>query len=76
MAAKKSEPQVAICPVGKFFVDLENVFGKKSDFFKYMTRSRIEFLKAMRALLDERIDTLEKEKSPKKKKQMTKIKVK
>ena len=76
MAAKKSEPQVAICPVGKFFVDLENVFGKKSDFFKYMTQSRIEFLKAMRALLDERINTLEKEKSPKKKKRMTKIKVK
>ena len=77
MAAKKSEPQMAICPVGKFFIDLENVYGKKSDFFKYMTRSRIEFLKAMRALLDDRIDTLEKEKSPKnKKKRMTKIKVK
>jgi hypothetical protein len=77
MAAKKSEPQMVICPVGKFFMDLENVFGKKSDFFKYMTQSRIEFLKAMRALLDERIDSLEKEKSPKKKKKrMTKIKVK
>ena len=76
MAAKKSEPQMAICPVGKFFMDLETVFGKKSDFFKYMTQSRIEFLKAMRALLDERINTLEKEKSPKKKKRMTKIKVK
>ena len=76
MAAKKSEPQLVICPVGKFFMDLEDVFGKKSDFFKYMTRSRIEFLKAMRALLDERIDSLEKGKSPKKKKRMTKIKVK
>ena len=76
MAAKKSESQMVICPVGKFFMDLENVFGKKSDFFKYMTQSRIEFLKAMRALLDERIDTLAKEKSPKKKKRMTKIKVK
>ena len=76
MAAKKSEPQMVICPVGKFFMDLEDVFGKKSDFFKYMTRSRIEFLKAMRALLDERIDSLEKGKSPKKKKRMTKIKVK
>lgn len=75
MAAKKSEPQMAICPVGKFFMDLENSFGKKSDFFKHMTQSRIEFLKAMRALLDERIDNLEKEKSPRKKKRMTKIKV-
>jgi hypothetical protein len=75
MAAKKNEQQVVICPVGKFFMDLENVFGKKSDFFKHMTQSRIEFLKAMRAVLDERIDTLEKEKAPKKKKRMTKIKV-
>ncbi|MDJ0984586.1 MAG: hypothetical protein QNJ26_03495 [Desulfobacterales bacterium] len=76
MAAKKSEPQMAICPVGKFFMDLENVLGKKSGFVKHMTQSRIEFLKAMRALLDERIDSLEKEKAPKKKKRMTKIKVK
>ena len=76
MAAKKSKPQMVICPVGKFFMDLENVFGKKSDFFKHMTRSRIEFLKAMRVLVDERIDALEKEKAPKKKKRMTKIKVK
>ena len=76
MAAKKREPQMVVCPVGRFFMDLENVFGKKSDFFKYMTRSRIEFLKAMRALLDEKIDHLEKQKSPKKKKRMTKIKVK
>jgi hypothetical protein len=77
MAAKKSESQMAICPVGKFFTDFENVFGKKSDFFKHMTQSRIEFLKAMRFLLDERIDTLEKAKSTKKKKKrMTKIKIK
>ena len=76
MAAKKSEPQMAVCPVGKFFMDLENVFGKKSDFFKHMAQSRIEFLKAMRSLLNERIDTLEKEATPKAKKRMTKIKVK
>ena len=63
MAAKKSDPQMVICPVGKFFMDIENVFGKKSDFSKYMTRSRIEFLKAMRALLDEHIDDLEKKKT-------------
>ena len=68
---------MAICPVGKFFMDLENVLGKKSGFFKHMTQSRIEFLKATRALLDERIDSLEKEKArkKKKKKRMTKIKV-
>lgn len=76
MAAKKSEQQMVICPVGKFFMDLENAFGKQTDFFKHMTQSRIEFLKAMRSLLDERIGSLEKKKGAKVKKRMTKIKVK
>ncbi len=76
MAAKKRKPQMTNCPVSQFFEDLDSAFGKKSDFFKYMTQSRIEFLKAMRALLDEHIDTLQKKKAPKKKKRMTKIKVK
>jgi hypothetical protein len=40
-----------------------------------MTQSRIEFLKAMRSLLDEHINTQEKKKAPKKKR-MTKIKIK
>ncbi|MGD8992923.1 MAG: hypothetical protein PVI00_15810 [Desulfobacterales bacterium] len=76
MAAKKSESKMVICPVGQFFMDLENIIGKKTDFFTHMTQSRIEFLKAMRALLDEHIDHLDKKKKPKKKKRMTKIKVK
>jgi len=75
MAAKKTEQQMAICPVGKFFMDLEDAFGKKSDFFKHVTRARIEFLKAMRSLLDERINTLEKKGNPAAKKRMTKIDV-
>ena len=75
MAAKKTEQQMANCPVGKFFMDLEDAFGEKSDFFKHFTRTRIEFLKAMRSLLDERINTLEKRANPAAKKRMTKIKV-
>ena len=75
MAAKKCEQQTAICPVGKFFIDLESVFGKQSDFFKHMSQSRIEFLKAMRSLLDERINSLEKQATTTSKKRMTKIKV-
>ena len=67
---------MTICPVGRFFLDLENVLGKKSDFFKHMTRSRIEFLKAMRSVLDERITTLEKAGTATAKKRMTRIKVK
>jgi hypothetical protein len=75
MAAKKTEQQMAICPVGKFFMDLEDAFGKKSDFFQHITRTRIEFLKAMRFLLDERINTLENRANPAAKKRMTKINV-
>jgi hypothetical protein len=76
MAAKKSEQPMAVCPVGRFFMDLEDAFGKKSDFFKHITQSRIEFLKSMRSLLDERINTLEKQAAPGGKKRMTKINVK
>ena len=75
MAAKKGEQKTAICPVGKLFIDLESVFAKQSDFFKHMSRSRIEFLKAMRSLLDERINSLEKQETATSKKRMAKIKV-
>jgi hypothetical protein len=40
-----------------------------------MTQSRIEFLKGIRSLVEERIDNLEKKRSTKGKKKMTKIKV-
>jgi hypothetical protein len=75
MAEKKNKEQVVVCPVGKFFMDLEEVMGKKSKFFEHMTRSRVEFLKGIRSLLDERIDHYEKKDSKKAGKKMTKIKV-
>ena len=75
MAAKKNKDQEIACPIGKFFMDLDKVFGKDSEFAKHMTQSRIEFLKAIRSLVDERIETLEKKPSAKGKKRMTKIKV-
>ena len=75
MAEKKSKEQMDVCPVGKFFMDLEDVMGEKSNFFKHMTRSRVEFLKGIRSLLDERIDYFEKKGSKKTAKKMTKIKV-
>jgi hypothetical protein len=40
-----------------------------------MTRSRVEFLKGIRSLLDERIDHYEKKGTKKAGKKMTKIKV-
>ncbi len=75
MAEKKNKEQMVVCPVGKFFMDLEEVMGKKSKFFEHMTRSRVEFLKGIRSLLDERIDHYEKKDSKKAGKKMTKIKV-
>ena len=75
MGDKKNKEQMVGCPVGKFFMELEDVLGKKSKFFEHMTRSRIEFLKGIRSLLDERIDYYEKKDSKKAAKKMTKIKV-
>lgn len=75
MAEKKSKEQMVVCPVGKFFMDLEDLMGKKSKFMEHMTRSRLEFLKGLRSLLDDGIDYYEKKSSKKKGKKMTKIKV-
>ena len=75
MAEKKSEQKTTGCPVGSFFEDLEKAFGKKSPFFAHMTQSKLEFMKGIRSLLDERIENLEKKRSGNPGKKMTKIKV-
>lgn len=75
MAAKKDKDQAVECPVGRFFMDLEACVGKDSNFFRHMTRSKVEFLKGIRSLLDERIDRYEKKDAKKAGKKMTKIKV-
>jgi hypothetical protein len=75
MAEKKSEKGTGGCPVGSFFEDLEQAFGKKSQFFGHMTQSKLEFMKGIRSLLDARIDHLEKERSGNPAEKMTKIKV-
>jgi hypothetical protein len=75
MAEKKSKEETSGCPVGTFFKEFEGTFGKKSKFFKHMAQSKVEFLKGIRSLLDERIDHLEKKSSGKSGNRMTKIKV-
>lgn len=75
MDEKKSEQASPGCPVGSFFEDLEKVFGKKSPFFEHMTRSKLEFMKGIRSLLDSRIENLEKKKSGSPARKATKIKV-
>jgi hypothetical protein len=67
---------MVLCPVGKFFMDLQKLSRSKSKFFEHMDLSRIEFLKAIRSLVDERIEGLEEKKRSKQEKKATKIEVK
>ena len=73
MGREKPKSEVMVCPVGRFFADLEKVTGKRSKFFKHMNQSRIEFLKAIRTLVDERIEDFEKAGPKKGGKKATKI---
>ena len=75
MSKAKTQEEPVFCPVGRFFADLEKMGGKDSRFFKHLNQSRVEFLKAIRSLVDERIETLEKKQSSKPKKKMRKIEV-
>jgi hypothetical protein len=74
MAKEKHKQETVLCPICRFFQDLENLQGGKSEFFDHLNQSRVEFLKAIRSLLDEKIESIEK-KSVKKGKKATKIKV-
>ncbi|MBW2610433.1 MAG: hypothetical protein JRC68_08845 [Deltaproteobacteria bacterium] len=75
MAKKKDNSDAVFCPVGRFFADLEDVFGKKSKVFNHLKKSRVEFLKAIRTLVDEKIESLDKKGPAKKGGKRTRIKV-
>lgn len=75
MGKEKVEKEMVLCPVGRFFLDLEKASGKKSRFFEHLTQSRVEFLKAVRSLVEEKIEDLEKKGTARGKKRVTKIKV-
>ena len=75
MSKKKHEEQVVLCPVGRFFLDLQSSSGKKSDFFKHLDNSCVEFLKAIRSLVDDGIEAIEKTERKKRKKKATRINV-
>lgn len=67
--------EMVVCPLGRFFLDLEGITGERSRFFEHLNQSRIEFLKALRSLVDDRIESLEKKGSRSGKKKATKIQV-
>ena len=65
MDSLKNKGEAVVCPVGCFLRDVEKNFGKRSKFIDHMTQSRIEVLKGIRSLVDERIEQLDKKKSGK-----------
>ena len=75
MVEKKGKEDRINCRVGTFFMELERTFGRKSPFNKHLTRSKIEFLKGVKSLLDDRIECLEKRGSEKAGAELTKVKV-
>ena len=75
MPSKNTTEEMCNCPVGTFIKDVEKTFGKKSHFFDHITRSRIEVLKAIRSLVDERIESLAGKRTRTDRKKMTNIEV-
>jgi len=74
MAKEKETHEAAHCPVARFFSEMEKSCNPKSEFFNHLHQSQIEFFKALRSLVDDRINFLEK-KQEKSKKKATKIEV-
>jgi retron-type reverse transcriptase len=64
-----------LCPIGRFFLKLEKASSRKSNVAKHLAQSQIELLKAVRYLIDEKIDDLEKTGEKREKKKSTRIKV-
>ena len=55
------------CPIGKFFASLEGLSKGCEDARSHFINSKIEFLKAIKSLIDHKIDDLEtKKRRPKK----------
>ena len=75
MGKEKNNEETVVCPVGRFFLDLQRLSKGKSKFSGHMNKARIEFLKAIRSLVDERIEHLEKGSESRKQKKASKIKV-
>ncbi|MBW2203984.1 MAG: hypothetical protein JRF52_07745 [Deltaproteobacteria bacterium] len=74
-AKDKDKNDRGSCPVGRFFSDLEKASGNKAKFLEHLSRSKLEFLKAVKYLVDDKIEDLEKKRPAKGKKRATKIRV-
>jgi hypothetical protein len=75
MGKKQNEEKVVVCPVGRFFMDLEKASARRSKFFEHLDRSKVEFLKALRSVLDESIEAVEKKERSGREKKATRINI-
>lgn len=64
-----------VCPVGEFFLKMDRLRMRDSDFSDHLARSGLEFLRAMRSLVDEGIQRLERKGDGTARSKATKIKV-
>ena len=80
MAPKKKprktarEQEAFVCPVCLLLGSVRDMTEKKSAFFQHMQNARVEFLEAIKALIDERIEAVKKGTGTRKSR-LTKIKV-
>jgi hypothetical protein len=72
---KDADEKRFVCPVGRFFMSFEGKGAKKSPFFEHISKSGLEFLKAVRSLVDERIESLERKEGKEGCRTATKIEV-
>ena len=71
-AGAKTEPQ---CPFCQLYAALQELAGPQSEFGRHLHQARIEFYKALRALIDQRLGALEAAAKPGPKKGFQNIKV-
>jgi len=75
MGKKGHDEELVVCPVGRFFMDLEKASARRSKFFEHLDRSKVEFLKALRSLLDDSIEAMESKEHTGRRKKATRIDV-
>ena len=76
---RKNEEEIgaeeAFRSLGRFFTWMEGKVCPSSEFREHMTKSKVEFLRGIRSLIDKRIGELEKRQPKKTEKKATRVTV-